>query len=134
LTLVEIGQARTFNRRNVDERILAATFRLNETEALRCIEPLHRSSRHRQLLLGLREWRSLNEELGEIVLREFVGCRISSLIARHPPGKPMRYWWVNQNQTYRQEVEGGLPLVAQTQCQSFVQEQSSPRTPLHVAE
>lgn len=21
----------------------------------------------------------------------------------------MRYWWVNQNQTYKQEIEGGFP-------------------------
>lgn len=23
----------------------------------------------------------------------------------------MRYWWVNQNQTFRQEIEGGYPTI-----------------------
>jgi len=27
----------------------------------------------------------------------------------------MRYWWVNQNQTYKQEIQGGLSLVAEAE-------------------
>ena len=35
-------------------------------------------------------------------------CQLELLGSHYPrPNCRMRYWWVNQNQTYRQEVEGG---------------------------
>lgn len=34
-------------------------------------------------------------------------CRCVRAFGRHVFDRDMRYWWVNQNQTYRQEVQGG---------------------------
>src|SRR6516225_9989525 len=46
LPFVECAHARSFNRADVHEDILAASFRLNETEALLIVKPLHGSLVH----------------------------------------------------------------------------------------
>jgi hypothetical protein len=46
LPFVERAQARAFDRADVHEDILAAGFRLNETEALLIVKPLHGSLVH----------------------------------------------------------------------------------------
>src|SRR5256885_7676390 len=46
LPFVECAQARAFDRADVHEDILAAVFRLNETEALLTVKPLHGSRVH----------------------------------------------------------------------------------------
>lgn len=46
LTFVDRAQGRTFNSRNVDEHVAAAIFRLDETEALGRVEPLHGACCH----------------------------------------------------------------------------------------
>src|SRR5205814_6114193 len=52
LAFVEGAQTSTLNRGNMDEHVLAAALRLNETIAFRWIEPLHRSCSHCRLSLG----------------------------------------------------------------------------------
>src|SRR5262245_22493899 len=49
LAFIEGAQAGTFHCRDVDEHILASALQLNESVALRRIEPLHVPSRHRRL-------------------------------------------------------------------------------------
>src|SRR6266446_1716736 len=50
LPLVESAQAGTLDRGNVDEHVLAAALRLNESVALGRVEPLHGSGSHLGLL------------------------------------------------------------------------------------
>src|SRR5262249_24097452 len=50
LPLIESAQSSTFDGGNVDEHILAAPLRLNESVALGRVEPLHGSRGHRCLL------------------------------------------------------------------------------------
>src|SRR6266496_3834990 len=50
LPLVESAQAGTLDRGKVDEHILAAALRLNESVALGRVEPLHSSCGHLRLL------------------------------------------------------------------------------------
>src|SRR5262249_9791704 len=50
LTLVEGAQAGTLDRGDMDEHVPAAALGLNESIALRRIEPFHGASRHRGLL------------------------------------------------------------------------------------
>src|ERR1700732_4260296 len=45
-TLCEPSVARSFNRRNMDEHVLALAIRLDEAVALGCVKPLHGSHRH----------------------------------------------------------------------------------------
>src|SRR5437588_10424960 len=49
LSFVERAQARAFDRADVHEDVLAAGFRLNETEALSTVKPLHGSLVHGSL-------------------------------------------------------------------------------------
>src|SRR5215813_9037065 len=51
LALVEGADAGTFHRADMDEHVLAPVIRLNETEALLRIEPLHFSRRHDKPIL-----------------------------------------------------------------------------------
>src|SRR5215475_4481532 len=51
LTLVESGQAGALDRGDVDEYIFAAALGLNESVALRRVEPLHGASSHHGLLV-----------------------------------------------------------------------------------
>ena len=46
LTFPKVGHSSSLNCGNVDENVLAAAVRLNETEALRRIEPLNRARSH----------------------------------------------------------------------------------------
>src|SRR5437764_3706485 len=46
LSLIEGAHSGAFDRADVHEDILVAIFRLNETEALLAVEPLHRSLGH----------------------------------------------------------------------------------------
>src|SRR5262245_45919918 len=50
LPFVESAQSCALNRRNVNEHVLAATLRLNESVALGRVEPLHCSLRHLAVL------------------------------------------------------------------------------------
>src|SRR5258708_25205609 len=46
LSFIERAQARAFDRRNMDEHVLPACLRLNESVTLLRVEPLHRPERH----------------------------------------------------------------------------------------
>src|SRR5215469_7429132 len=50
LTLIEGAQSSTLNRGNMDEYVLAAAFRLNESVALGRVEPFYGSCCHLRLL------------------------------------------------------------------------------------
>src|SRR5262245_64042161 len=50
LALVEAVQTRPLDRADMDEHILAAVTRLDETETFGGVEPLHRTNRHVSLL------------------------------------------------------------------------------------
>src|SRR5262249_24058026 len=50
LAFIERAQSRTLHRRNMDEHVLAAGLRLNESIAFCWVEPLHGPCRHRRLL------------------------------------------------------------------------------------
>src|SRR5271170_2069130 len=52
LPLMKIMQAGPFDRADVHEYIRAPSVRLNEPEALRCVEPFHCARRHGPLLLN----------------------------------------------------------------------------------
>jgi hypothetical protein len=53
LPFIEGTQARTFNRRDMNEDVLAsAAVRLNEAITLLRIEPLHRAARHRPISIA----------------------------------------------------------------------------------
>src|SRR4051812_28145415 len=66
LALIQSAQAGTFDRRDVDEHILASTLRLNESIALGWIEPFHVPSRHRRLRSSSKRTRTLLCEPGKI--------------------------------------------------------------------
>ena len=46
LVVAQTGQARALDSRDVDENVLGAAFRLDEAEALGCIEPFHGAIGH----------------------------------------------------------------------------------------
>src|SRR5215469_17543873 len=51
LTLVESGQAGALDRGDMDEYVFAAALRLNESIALRRVEPFHGAGSHHGLLV-----------------------------------------------------------------------------------
>jgi hypothetical protein len=53
LTFVQGGKAGFFHRRNMHKHVFRAVICLNETEALACVEPLHCSSSHENLLIRM---------------------------------------------------------------------------------
>src|SRR5262245_36957197 len=48
LTLIEGAEASAFDRRDMNEHVLAATRRLNKTIAFCRVEPFHSTARHRR--------------------------------------------------------------------------------------